>query len=151
MFSRLAILFLLAVLVSGCAATRAIVNPQARLQLAASEDVNPDVQGRPSPLAIRIYELASRTEFDILDFDNAYYNAEAQLGAVLLSASEHMLLPNQTLKHRVKLSPAAEFIAVIAAYRAIDQATWKLVYPVRSNWRQTHVVDLQADGVKLVD
>jgi type VI secretion system protein VasD len=145
----LTILILLIALLSGCAATRAVIKPQATLELTASEGVNPDVQGRPSPLAIKIYQLASRTEFDVLDFDEAFYRSEAPLGDSLLSVSERMLLPNEAARHRVVLDRKARFIAVVAAYRAIDTAKWKLVYPVSSNRRQTHEVYLQADGIEL--
>ncbi len=151
MLARLTMLLLIVVVLSACTATRAVVNPQAKLVLIATEDVNPDLQGRASPLAIRIYQLASRTEFDTLDFDAAFLNAEAVLGHLLISTSEHIVLPKQALQHRVELEPAAEFVAVVAAYRAIDQANWRLVHPVNSNWRQSLEIQLRADGLALVE
>jgi len=152
MHIRVTMLFILIVLLPACAASRAVINPQAKLELTADQGLNPDAQGRPSPLALKIYELTARTEFDLLDFDDAFYNADARLGAALLSATELMILPNEALQHRIELKPEVKFVAIVGAYRAIDQANWKLIYPVNSHyWRQTHAVRLQANGFELVD
>lgn len=136
-------------LLAGCSATRYVATPTEKMTLQATAAVNPDRNGRPSPIEVRIYELASRSAFDALDFDAAWSNAEVVLGDQLLSSSEHVLLPRQAQINRIELSPEAAFIAVVAAYRDINKARWKLVYPVRPNWFNRHTVILTATAVDL--
>jgi type VI secretion system protein VasD len=136
-------------LVSGCSATRYVATPVEKMTLQAAPTVNPDANGRASPIEVRVYELASRTTFDALDFDSAWSNAEVVLGDQLLSQQMYVLLPRQTQVHRVELAPQAAFIAVVAAYRDIDGARWKLIYPVRPHWFNRHRILLDANAVAL--
>ena len=38
------------------------------MQVSATADVNPDMQGRPSPIILHIMELSSTEQFDGLDY-----------------------------------------------------------------------------------
>lgn len=136
-------------LLTGCSATRYVATPVEKLTLQAAPTVNPDANGRASPIEVRVYQLSSRTTFDTLDFDSAWGNAAVVLGDQLLSQGVHVLLPRQTQVQRIELAPQATFIAVVAAYRDIDGARWKLVYPVRAHWFNRHRVVLGADAVAL--
>lgn len=151
MFVRLCLLTALLALLCACAATRGLHGAHVDVRLSATAEVNPDIEGRPSPIAVKLYELSRRAEFDSLDFEAAFTRSEALLGDTLLSASEHILLPGQTLERRIELHPATAHVAVVAAYRAIDEAHWKLVYPVNSNWFQSRKVSLRADGLVRVE
>lgn len=143
--------WLMAGLLSACGATRFIVDPTAKVRLTATDDVNPDVRGRASPVVVRVMELADRAAFDSLDFDAVWSNAEVALSDQLLSSREQVLLPKQTVEYRVVLDRRARFIAVVAAFRAIDEARWKLVYAVDSDWLSRHWVIVSANSVTLQD
>lgn len=134
-------------LIAGCSATRHVATPADRLTLEASATVNPDLNGRASPIEVRIFELSSRTMFDSLDFDTTWNNAEVVLGEQLLSHQLHVLLPRQIQEHRIELAPQAAFIAIVASYRDIDSARWKLIYPVRAHWFSRHHIRLGANAV----
>ena len=56
-----------------------------QVTLVASEDVNPDIRGRASPLSVRIMELRSRSAFDASDFFSLYEREQATLGTELLA------------------------------------------------------------------
>lgn len=142
---------LLAIVLSGCAITRNIVAPYAKVEMVGVQTLNPDADGRPSPLSVLVMELSSRTVFDSLDFDAAFTNGETVLGDDLLSFSEHVILPGQRLEHKIELSRSANYVAIVGAYRAIDEARWKQVYRVRSNGYQRQAVRLDADGLWLVE
>src|SRR3546814_5877148 len=65
-------------LVAGCAA--APEKPTiVVLSLTAAPDVNPDASGRPSPVVVRIYQLASPTAFAAADFFQPYQQEAAVL------------------------------------------------------------------------
>ena len=42
------------------------------LKLAASEDLNPDLRGRPSPIVVRLLELKNPSSFNNADFFSLY-------------------------------------------------------------------------------
>ena len=84
------------------------------LNLAASADVNPDAQGRPSPVVVRVYQLKD--------------------GAALAARQEFELAPSEQRSVTLKPPPEVRFIGVVVAYRDIRNARWRaqLVVPERS-------------------
>ena len=90
-----------------------------------SADVNPDIDSRPSPVVVRIYELKKRGKYKQADFYELFDNFESVLGADLLGSEQFHLNPgdNRTLKHDI--SPETQYIAVTAAFRDINQAVWR--------------------------
>lgn len=129
--------------------TRYVATPSDKITLKAAGDVNPDIDGRASPVAVKVYELSSRATFDTLDFDQSWNNATVVLSDQLLSSVDYVLLPKQSKEHNVVLRPNTRFIAIVAAYRDIDRAKWKVVYAVNSNWFHHHKVRLGAAGMEL--
>src|SRR5690606_22086490 len=74
---------LLAAVLWGCAGgapTPAVVE----LEVQPAADLNPDPNGRPSPVVMRLYHLASSTAFGSADFLQLYENESASLGPDLL-------------------------------------------------------------------
>lgn len=151
MVTRLALMGFLCLLLAACSANRYVVTPYDKVHLTAAADVNPDVQGAPSPIAVRVYELTSRATFDNLDFDGAFHNAQVLLSDELRSHADYVVQPGQSVMHRIELDERTEYIAVVAAYRGIDGAKWKLVYPLNSNWYHTHEIRLNANEVVLAE
>jgi type VI secretion system protein VasD len=96
----------------------------------ASQDVNPDGAGRASPVALRIYELKDRETFESASFFDLYERGQQTLGADLLNSTEIKLVPGGTKDLRLELSPDARFVGVVAAYRAIEDATWRATVPI---------------------
>ena len=65
-------------------------------QILASFEINPDANGRPSPLVVRIYELKSISAFNDADFFKLYDEEVATLGGDLLSREEFELTPGES-------------------------------------------------------
>lgn len=96
-----------------------------RGSISVVEDVNPDSSGRPSPLMIRIYELAAPDKFEAADFFDLTDNAEATLGTDLLGVEPIMLAPGDSQPYDAEYDPNTRYIGVIAGYRDIHRATWR--------------------------
>ena len=126
----------IAVLASGCAWFGDAFPRYTDVTIDAAEQANPDDSGRPSPVAVKVYELKRRDTFDNLDFDAAFDNADVVLSDELLSSAEFMLQPGESVTHRVELDDDGAYIGVVAAYRQIDDARWRLVNPVEGNWSE---------------
>ena len=91
----------------------------------AVEQVNPDGQGRPSPLVIKIYQLKAGDKFELADFFALFDQPEAALGADLLAVEDVMMTPGEIKPYEGDFDPDTRFIGVVAAYRDINQAEWK--------------------------
>ena len=96
----------------------------------AVDTVNPDGQGRASPLVIKIYQLKANDKFELADFFALFDQAEAALGADLLAVEDVMLTPGEIKPYEGEFDPETRFIGVVAAYRDINQAEWKSIVPM---------------------
>jgi type VI secretion system protein VasD len=92
----------------------------------AGADQNPDPAGNPTPVAIRIYQLASPVAFDRADIFALIDRQAETLGADCLASDEVIVAPGEqrTITHELK--PGTRFIGAIALFRAIDQARWRV-------------------------
>lgn len=100
------------------------------VDIVATVAVNPDADGRPSPLAVRVYQLTNSTAFMKVGLDSLWYGEEASLGAELVSRDEFMLAPGAGAKGSMTLDPRTRYVGVAAAFRDFRNATWRKVEPV---------------------
>ena len=136
--------------VSGCfkkdkPAPATIINAQ----VLASDVINPDVEGRPSPIVVRLYELKSLGTFNTIDFFPLYNQEAATLGGDLVYREEFSLIPGG--KKLFTRTPAedTQYLAVIAAFRDIDQATWKAAVPIPAERITNLIIQLDRLSVSI--
>ncbi|MDE8602963.1 type VI secretion system lipoprotein TssJ [Marinomonas sp. RSW2] len=91
-------------------------------KIKASEDLNPDIQGRPSPIEIRLYQLNSLTEFHQADFFDLF--TEKPLASSLLDTRIFIVKPSEEVFVDTDLDINTQFIGVVAGYRDLDNAIW---------------------------
>ncbi|WP_166839665.1 type VI secretion system lipoprotein TssJ [Rheinheimera pleomorphica] len=127
----LVLMWLSLTLLAGCQAVYATFPPSTKLHFRVATDINPDFDGRPSPVIIKVYELASKTVFENQDFFALYDNPEAILRTDLLKKDELVFEPGQRNEYRMALQPATKAVAVVAAYRDIEGARWRAVVDVK--------------------
>ena len=133
--------------VAGCKATVPLPTPVTGNIQGASE-LNPSVSQRPSPLLLRVYELKSPTAFNQADFMALYQSDQATLGADLIAREEFMLAPGEIRPYRKTLAPETRFIGVVAAYRNLEQATWRTIVPViKPGQAQAQKLTIRADAL----
>ena len=117
-------------LLSGCQSFYSVFPPSTDFNFKVAKHVNPDMDGRPSPVVVKVYELASRTRLSNQDFFELYDAPESVLGVDLLRKEELEFEPGDRFEYNMALSPAARYVAVVVAYRDIEQARWKAVVEV---------------------
>ncbi|HTU65336.1 MAG TPA: type VI secretion system lipoprotein TssJ [Steroidobacteraceae bacterium] len=118
---------LLAAMLAGCAA--APPKPaEAKMQIVAAADVNPDGKGRPSPIVIRIYQLKTEAEFAGADFFAIYDREKEILGPALITREEYTLDPGETEDIKFEVNRDARFLGVLAGYRD-PSARWRAMSP----------------------
>ncbi len=116
---------LLIMALGGCASLFEVDPPWLRATLQAASDLNPDPQGRPSPLVFRLYELKSTNVFDNSDFFSLYEKDAAVLGEAMVAKQAFQIEPGETRELTRELQPATRHIGLIAAYRKLDKARWR--------------------------
>lgn len=121
-------LILLVFLLLGCSSSPEKPEPPPTVmdaKIAVSAKANPDVNERPSPVVVRIFELKSLGKYTELDFYDLFENYDSKLGADLLNSEQFHLNPGDMHTFTRDVSPDTQFVAVIAAYRNLNRAIWR--------------------------
>jgi len=121
--------FLLSVLVVFAAACAGPAAPKAHklnIDIAASSDVNPDIDGRPSPVILHVLELSAIDEFNKADFFALTTNDAGALGGDVLNKTEIILTPGSSKSMVLELKSDTTNIGFVAGYRDIDNARWRV-------------------------
>ena len=119
-----------ALLLAACASTAKRVPVPYAISFTADAQVNPDTNGRPSPIQITVYELKSASTFKARDYFALQSNPQAALGAELLNTDQIILQPGQTevIKHAGSVDAGA--IGIVASYRDLEDSRWRLTVPL---------------------
>jgi type VI secretion system protein VasD len=118
-------------------------------EIRAAEDLNPDIEGNPSPLVVRLYELKSKTAFNNSGFFSLYDDDSAELGDDLKGREEMELRPGQAVIMERELEPGVRFVGVIAAYRDIENASWRAVFEVEAGSEMGLIIALNRLAVTI--
>jgi type VI secretion system protein VasD len=96
-----------------------------QVNLAVTQNVNPDARGRASPVVARLFELKSLALFQSADFFSLFERDKESLGNDLVAKEELVLQPGDTRRFKRELHPDTRFVAVVAAYRDIERSRWR--------------------------
>jgi type VI secretion system protein VasD len=117
----------------------------------ASPSVNPDVDGRPSPVVVRVYSLADDAAFAKSEFFALWDREPETLAAALLGRRELVLVPGGRQELQFELDPKVRSIGAAAALRDFRGATWKagvaIPEPVAPGSTIRLVVDVDSHAV----
>jgi len=133
--------------VTGCARDRTPPPTTVSVTLTAAADVNPDRNGRPSPLMVRVYELRSAGVFENSDFFTLLEQDRAVLGSDQIARWEYQLEPGQSMQLDATFQSGSGFVGVVAAYRDIALARWRAVEPVEVN--SANEMDVQFERLEV--
>ena len=111
-----------------------------RLSLVASEYVNPNVAGDPSPVVLVLYELAEPSGFEGAEFNQLFYNDQQTLGGEALIRQEFRIEPGKIITMNRVLDPKTTHLGFVAGYRTIERKRWRLTVDVEPQTTQDHVI-----------
>jgi type VI secretion system protein VasD len=106
---------------------------KAPMTLAASADTNPDGNGRPSPVVVRVYQLRTDAAFSAAEFFALFDDDQKVLGPELITRNEYVLAPAERQVIDVTVSAETRFVGAVAAFRDIRNAQWRGVIPAPRN------------------
>jgi type VI secretion system protein VasD len=120
------------------------------LSLTASDTVNPDLHGRPSPVVVRLLELRHPAAFENADFFSLYSHAEQALPKDWVNSEELELRPGEQQVLKLSIEPQSRYIGVLAAYRDLPHVQWRLVLPGTRQQLTRAQLLLDESGVRAV-
>lgn len=158
-FSLLLILLSSSSLVS-CTTTeviREVMNPKnllstktkLDLNVQSTHDLNPDQNGRPSPVVVRLYSLVSPANFENADFVALYQNERQILGADFIRREEKNFQPDERFAAQIEFNERANFIGIVVAYQDIEQSKWRMVLPLERGSHNYLSLKLTANSIQL--
>jgi type VI secretion system protein VasD len=145
-------LFTALLALSGCAA----LSPYSEmtkldLTLNGSEQLNPDLNGRPSPIVLRLIELKHPVTFETADFFSLYQRPKEALAPDMVVLEELELRPGEQREMKLSVQPGSRYVGVLAAYRDLPESNWRVVIPLLEKQRNSSVLTLDAQGIKAQD
>lgn len=138
----------LGLLLNGCSALSPY-STQTRLHLTlnASDQLNPDVNGRASPLVLRLLELKHPVAFENTDFFSLYERGNDILVQDLVTSEELEVRPGQALDLKLTVEPSSRYVGVLAAYRDLPETQWRYVIAIRAQELTRIDLYLGQDGI----
>lgn len=115
----------------------------------AAATVNPDANGRPSPVVMRMFELRSIAAFNNADFFSLWDREREVLSAEMTGRDEFQLRPGDQKKFERILQPETRYVGVIAAFRDLDRAGWRASAPIVVNQKQPINIRLDARSISV--
>ncbi len=120
------------------------------IAVAASPFLNPDRNNRPSPVVVRIYGLTEDTAFNDAGFFDLYEKDQDVLGDAIKSSEEFIIAPGDVTELNVALPNDAAVLAVLAAFRNINDAQFRATTPIHVPGEPVDVtIKLQSNSIKI--
>ncbi len=120
---RLLLLFASLLLVAGCSSELKRIHLAGVIETA--EDLNPNYEGEPSPVVVRLYQLRTIGAFQSADFFSLIDDEASALGEDLIAREEIELRPGERIELNRDFDPRARYIGVVAAFRDLEKARWR--------------------------
>lgn len=141
----LLVLFLLA----GCTSNGSHEPRPLPTTIVSNSNINPNYEGRPSPLVVVVYQLSSTAAFDSLDFLELYRQAKTSLDADLISKDEFEIAPNQTKNFMLFIDAKTQYLGIIGAFSQVDSSIWRQKIKLIANKKRLKQLHIFATGNKV--
>ncbi len=141
-----------AILLSGCQSVKKALdlNTTAVLEISAAADINPDFDGRPSPVVLHVFKLADDRQFRRQDFLGLYESAAARLGKDLIgSVVLKEITPGESRQEIIKLTPEVKYLGVMAEFSQYRDADAIIVLPVLEHNKNSFAISV--NGISITE
>lgn len=121
-----------------------------KLEIVATESLNPDEKEQASPVFIRLYELNANKAFEAADFIDLYENDAKTLADTLVAKQElKRLVPGTEVTERFVLSEGTRYVALFAEFYRYKDAQAKVIFPVTSSNVIRNSIKVMVSGNKI--
>ncbi len=127
------LLVLFAILATGCSTVGEIVDRDTTvtLNIIAATDVNPNEDGRASPVILNFYALENERQFEQEDFITLYQDPDSVLGRDLIFTTKFKeFTPGEDRVETLTLDNRTRYIGIMAEFIRYEDAATKIVMPI---------------------
>jgi type VI secretion system protein VasD len=117
--------------------------------LVGGPDLNPNLEGRASPVVVRVFELRQTASFLAADYAALFEHAQRTLGGDLVAQEEFVLRPGEIRHHDRTGGPEANALGLAAAFRTLDENAWRLTVPLAPRVHNLLLIDFDANRIRL--
>ncbi|GLR71902.1 type VI secretion system lipoprotein TssJ [Agaribacter marinus] len=93
--------------------------------ITATDDINPDINGRASSVVVRVYQLSNSINFENAAYEDLFAASGNSLGSEFIAVNEYLVDPGSRTELDLEISENAKFIGVVVGYRSVDMVTWR--------------------------
>jgi type VI secretion system protein VasD len=137
-------------LLAGLAACSRVPPPTPiKVQLQADEYTNPNENGDPSPVVVRVYQLKEVTAFQNAEYFDLADNDKKVLGGDLIGVQEYEMTPGKSQDYNRDVSSEATHIGVVASFRDIENAQWRDTIELKQEKKNEFVIYLTTLAVRI--
>jgi type VI secretion system protein VasD len=148
-FTLHALIAMTALLLAGCSTLSPYSHlTKLNLRLTASDQLNPDLTGRPSPIVVRLYELKHAVAFENADFFSLYERPREALAPDMVATEELELRPGETVELKLSVEKTSRYVGVVAAYRDLSRAAWRETLHLVAQGVTDVDLTLDQDGIR---
>lgn len=115
----------------------------------ASPLANPQPDGTPSPLVLRLYLLSGETAFANASFRQLWENDADTLGPTMLGKAELIVQPGGVQRVKAPMAEGTLLVAVVAGFRDFQDAKWRAMVPLQGEKQLKLKADLKTLSVNL--
>ena len=144
-----AILILLGITLAGCFAKKPPPPSLMTAKFLTSSHLNPNADGEPSPIIVRLYELKSAGNFKNSEFFSLFDDESSVLANDLVARDELRFNPNETKIINRELDPATRYLGVLAAFRDLDKASWRAVVQITEHQLNAYTILLGRHDISI--
>ncbi len=132
------------ILLTGC-----MMQPGTKLKVEAAKDLNPSINGEPSPIVLTVYQLKNSLAFERSDYKSLMMNSASVLGNDLIEKKSFEVRPAAHISISEKLLPNANYLGIVAAYRKPSFGGWHKVVKIdrKGLFAKTINVNLQSHEI----
>ena len=128
------VLAVLVAMLSGCAHTPPPPPPppkpiDVQIHVVAAPDLNPNRNGRASPVFLRVFQLRDASKFLNAEFDDATLHSDTVLAGVVIARDERMIEPGSTVMLALKIDPQTRLLGIVAEYSDLANSRWRATSP----------------------
>jgi len=98
------------------------------LQIYGSGTVNPNENGNPRPVSVRLYQLGNDLKLQNARYDDILLKDKETLGEDIVKSDDVTVYPNDLVEIKFERDKAAEFLAGVAFFHEPKGQAWKTFF-----------------------
>jgi type VI secretion system protein VasD len=129
-----------------------------RVDVTASESVNPDESGQSLPTVVRIVQLTQPVRAEEAEFAQLWEQLDETLGDQLVQKKEVTVFPSKVEHVAIELDPKARYLVGMAVFRVPTGSQWRTIVPLPASEKlcaaykegaPSPAVDFALDGYRI--